>query len=94
MTAVTGKRKRDFRLVVYHLLSAIAVIYFTTSGSFKSGPCTPNLDVLGFFIATAASIVLTFYSLVMVARNRENKYFLFINLAAMLIWLSIFYWNS
>jgi hypothetical protein len=94
MLAITGIKKRDLLLVAYHLFSAIAVVYFMKSGNFKSGPCTPDLDVLGFFLALLISIVLTLVGIVMLIKSRQNKYFLIINLTAMLIWLSILFWNS
>jgi hypothetical protein len=91
---IAGTRKKDLLLILYHLLSAIAVTYFIKSGDFKSGPCNLGLDLLSFFLATIISIILTLAGVAMVIKSRKNKYFLIINFCVMIVWLGIIFWNS
>jgi len=50
--------KPAFKTVLYYLIICPIVIYFNTNKNYRSGPCTPNLDVLSFFLAILSTMVL------------------------------------
>jgi len=58
--------------------------------NFKSGPCTPNLDIFSWFIATAVSFILLVKSIVrfVISRDKRRMYSFSIHLVAFgLLWL-------
>ena len=48
--------------VIYYVVVVGLVYYFNASGNYKSGPCTPNLDLLSVFLAFFITCILLFRS--------------------------------
>ncbi|WDF77266.1 hypothetical protein PQ469_25610 [Mucilaginibacter sp. KACC 22773] len=88
------RKKRDGILIVYHVFTMILLIYLYWSDDFKSGPCTPGAGVMMTLFSLLVLAVLLMLSIVKVILNRENKYFLFINLGVVIIWAAIFFAGS
>jgi len=55
----TEKRNAVLTLIFY-VISIFTIVIINVSGKFKSGPCTPNLDVFSVFIVIAINIILLF----------------------------------
>lgn len=87
MTISPLDKKHIIRLLVYYILATGAVAYFMMSGSFKSGPCTPNLDFLSVFLFGIVSLILTGISTYMGIKKRGNIFLLLINLAFFIGWV-------
>lgn len=50
---------RNFLITIgFYIISVSAIILINKSGQFKSGPCTPDLDILSFFILGSLSLIL------------------------------------
>lgn len=88
------RKKRDGILIVYHVFTMMLLTYLYWSGDFKSGPCTPGAGVMMTLFSLLVLAVLLMLSIVKVILNRENKYFLFINLGVAIIWAAIFFAGS
>ncbi|WCT12898.1 hypothetical protein [Mucilaginibacter jinjuensis] len=78
--------KKASYLSGFYLLSLGMIVYFNHSPSFKSGPCTPNLDFFSFFLFGAAATLLFLISLIKLVAKEPNKSMLIINSIAALGW--------
>ncbi|RYY35908.1 MAG: hypothetical protein EOP46_08410 [Sphingobacteriaceae bacterium] len=80
------KLSRNVKLLLgWYLLGIGACSYFLLSGNFKSGPCTPGLDICSWFLFLIISAVLATVSLVKLFINRKNLLLLLINLSGILV---------
>jgi hypothetical protein len=53
-------RQARLHTLIYYVVAFAAVIYIEKSGNFRSGPCTPNLDIfapLMFFIMSVIVMI-------------------------------------
>jgi len=57
--------------VLWYAFAFVTVWY--CGMNFKSGPCTPNLDIFCWFMATLSSLVLLLKNMVQLAVSREKK---------------------
>lgn len=46
------------RTIIYYAVAIPLLIFVECSGAFKSGPCTPNLDMLLFLLALIVTPIL------------------------------------
>ncbi len=84
------KRHRLLNTLVYHLISLPIIAYVILSGEFKSGPCTPNLDILAGLYVVVSFICLIIYSLFKLISKGKTYLFLFMaNLLALAIFVAI-----
>jgi len=77
-------KSKIVRLSLFYAIAIGCLIYIEASGKFKSGPCTPNLDILAPLLLIIVTVILLITSLVNILTKRGNKYLLMINLAAFL----------
>lgn len=54
---MTTERKNTILTFGLYVLAVLAVTFINLSGQFKSGPCTPNLDLLSFFLLGPLSFI-------------------------------------
>ncbi len=87
-TVMTLSRKFS-PLLLYHGISLIAIAIVTQSKEFRSGPCTPNLDVFLPFLIFIADIALFAISTIKSIRNRKFQTNLIINIIAFVIFFTI-----
>src|SRR5690242_17881380 len=64
--------------VIYYIIAIPLLLFVECSGAFKSGPCTPNLDVLFFLLALIVTPVLFVISTVQLIRKGKLYLFSFI----------------
>ncbi|MFD0765217.1 hypothetical protein ACFQZI_10175 [Mucilaginibacter lutimaris] len=50
--------KSVYRTLIYYSVTLTAVVLFNILPGFKSGPCTPGLDILSGFVLFLGSIIL------------------------------------
>ncbi|PTQ98048.1 hypothetical protein C8P68_103207 [Mucilaginibacter yixingensis] len=72
--------------LIYYIVAALLGFYFGTSKSFKSGPCTPDLDIMWPLFVFLGSIVLTliYFLKFSLKKRRINLYIALIHLAVLL----------
>jgi hypothetical protein len=51
-------KKPVYRTLLYYVVVIVVVGLFNVLPGFKSGPCTPNFDVLSVFLAFIGTVVL------------------------------------
>lgn len=76
-------------LLAYGII-AVIIILINISGAFKSGPCTPNLDVMSVLFIGPISIVLFVINLLQrISRKRATTYSTIIHLIVFIVWLIV-----
>lgn len=70
--------------MLFYAVTVSCIIYIETSGKFRSGPCSPNLDVFAPLLLLMVNIILSAISLLKVMAKKGNKFLLLINLAVLL----------
>ena len=74
--------------LTYYASVAIIVGLINSSDQFKSGPCTPNLDVLSFFLALLISFILLIINGILAfVKKKPTKYSFFIHSIVLISWL-------
>lgn len=64
--------KPVYRTLIYYAIVLPATILFNTLPGFKTGPCTPNFDLLSIAIMFFGAIVLLIVNLVRLKRNGRD----------------------
>jgi hypothetical protein len=73
------------RTIIYYAIAVPLFIFVEYSGAFKSGPCTPNFDVLFFVLALTVTPILFIISIVrLIRKGKLYLYSFIIHLFAML----------
>ncbi|MBC5839223.1 hypothetical protein [Flavobacterium muglaense] len=71
----------------FYGLAIVTILYVNVSGQYKSGPCTPNLDIMSvFLIGPISFILMVFNGFLLSYLHKETKYSFRIHLSALLIW--------
>jgi len=84
------KRHHVLNTLVYHLISLPIIAYVILSGEFKSGPCTPNLDILATLYIVVSFTCLIVYSLFkLISKGKPYLFLLIINILALTIFVAI-----
>lgn len=84
------KRHHVLNILVYHLISLPLIAYVILSGQFKSGPCTPNFDVLAALYVVVSFICLIVYGLFkLISKGKAYLYLLMVNLFVLAIFVAI-----
>lgn len=82
-------KKASVLIGFYAFFIAFIIVATKTSG-LKSGPCTPGVDFLGFFLFGLIASLLFVISLVLLIAKRGNMIMLVINTLAIIGWWGIF----
>ena len=84
------KRHHVLKTLVHHLISLPIIAYVILSGQFKSGPCTPNLDILAALYVVVSFICLIVYSLFkLISKGKAYLFLLMVNIFALAIFVAI-----
>jgi hypothetical protein len=76
--------------IVFYSIALILITIANTSSQFKSGPCTPNFDLISLFLLGPLSFILLLINGVQAfIRNKQNKYSFYLHLLAIIVWLLI-----
>ena len=93
MKETEEKRNALFSTLIYACI-ILLVFLINFSGKFKSGPCTPNLDVLSVLIIGPFSLIMILLNGVKTfLYKKPNKFSFFIHLLAFLIWIILLFVN-
>jgi hypothetical protein len=55
---MNSENRNALLTLTFYVISIFIIVIINVSGKFKSGPCTPNLDVFSVFIVIAINIIL------------------------------------
>jgi hypothetical protein len=76
--------------IAFYIIVLAAILYFNASGRYKSGPCTPNLDILSvFFLGPLSLMLLIRNGIWAFVMKKQTKYSFLIHLLALVIWLIV-----
>jgi hypothetical protein len=78
--------KKAWVLLGGYILLGVFTFYANNSKEFRSGPCTPNLDVLSFLLSGLISTILFTISIARLFLKRKNQAVLIINFIAVAGW--------
>ena len=71
-------------LLLFYVIALGGLIYVENGKEFRSGPCTPNLDIFAPILLLVVNVILLLISLLKDAPKR-SKYPIFINLGALAV---------
>ncbi|WP_269225415.1 hypothetical protein [Flavobacterium eburneipallidum] len=81
--------------ILFYAISIVAIVIINLSGQFKSGPCTPNLDVFSIFLVAILNIILLVVNAISTfGLKKETKYSFYIHLSVFVIWIIALIINS
>jgi hypothetical protein len=76
--------------IAFYLVGGMLIVFFSKTPGFKSGPCTPGLDVLSWLLFGLVAFGLLVRSiLIAIWRKKRDWISLLIHAAALIIWLII-----
>ena len=84
------KRHHVLSTIFYHLISLSIIAYVILSHEFRSGPCTPNFDILAALYGGLSFIVLIIYGLFkLISKGKAYLFLLMVNIIALAIFVAI-----
>ena len=84
---MTTEQKNTMVPLGLYVVAVLIVLAINLSGRFKSGPCTPNLDLLSFFVLGPISFVSTLiFAYLTFIEKKPYKGAFFVNLSALGAW--------
>ncbi|AZB28566.1 hypothetical protein EB354_04410 [Chryseobacterium balustinum] len=85
---MSQEKKNALKSIMFYLIAILTIIVINVSGKFKSGPCTPNLDVLSFFILAILNVILLIINGIKAfIMKKETKLSTIVHLAVLIIWI-------
>ncbi len=82
------EKKNALKSIMFYLIAILTIIVINVSGKFKSGPCTPNLDVLSVFILAILNVILLIINGIKAfIMKKETKISTIVHLAVLIIWI-------
>ena len=87
---MTPEKKNALLSIIYYAISILTIVAINMSGAFKSGPCTPNLDVFSAFIVIVVSVFLLITNGIRgFVMGKPTRLSFLIHLIAFLTWIII-----
>lgn len=85
---MSQEKKNALKSIMFYLIAILVIALINISGKFKSGPCTPNLDVLSVFIFIILNIILLIINGIKAfAMKKEMRLSTIVHLAVLIIWI-------
>lgn len=83
---MSEEKKNALKSIVFYLIAILIIVAINISGKFKSGPCTPNLDVLSMFTVFILNVILLIINFIKAfIMKRKNRLSVVVHLVALLI---------
>jgi uncharacterized membrane protein (DUF485 family) len=81
--------------IIFYVVSILIVVLINYSGKFKSGPCTPNLDILSGLLLVIFNLILLIVNGVLAfVMKKQTKLSFAIHLIALVIYVTYFYFEN
>jgi len=85
---MSQEKKNAIKSIVFYLIAILIIVLINVSGKFKSGPCTPNFDVLSVFVLAILNVILLIINGIKVfVLKKEMKLSTIIHLVILVIWI-------
>lgn len=85
---MSQEKKNALKSIVFYVIAILVIALINISGKFKSGPCTPNLDVLSVFIFIILNVILLIINGIKAfAMKKEMRLSTIVHLAVLIIWI-------
>lgn len=85
---MSQEKKDALKSIVFYIIAILVIVVINISGKFKSGPCTPNLDVLSVFIFIILNVILLIINGIKAfAMKKEMRLSTIVHLAVLIIWI-------
>ncbi|WP_296686487.1 hypothetical protein [Flavobacterium sp.] len=82
------EKKNALFSITFYVISILIIAAINFSGKFKSGPCTPNLDVFSVFIVIVINVILLIVNGVRgFLMEKQTKFSFLIHLIVLLSWI-------
>lgn len=82
------EKNNAIKSIVFYVIAILIIVLINISGKFKSGPCTPNLDVLSIFIFIILNVILLIINGIKAfAMKKEMRLSTIVHLAVLIIWI-------
>lgn len=82
------EKNNAIKSIVFYVIAILIIVLINISGKFKSGPCTPNLDVLSVFIFIILNVILLIINGIKAfAMKKEMRLSIIVHLAVLIIWI-------
>ncbi|WP_411812366.1 hypothetical protein ACLB9Y_04290 [Chryseobacterium scophthalmum] len=82
------EKKNALKSIVFYIIAILVIVVINISGKFKSGPCTPNLDVLSVFVFMILNVILLIINGIKTfVMKKETKLSTIVHLAVLIIWI-------
>lgn len=80
------EKNNAIKSIVFYVIAILIIVLINISGKFKSGPCTPNLDVLSVFIFIILNVILLIINgIKALAMKKEMRLSTIVHLAVLII---------
>lgn len=85
---MSQEKKNALKSIVFYIIAILMIVVINISGKFKSGPCTPNLDVLSVFVFMILNVILLIINGIKAfVMKKETKISTIVHLAFLIIWI-------
>ncbi|WP_267265106.1 hypothetical protein [Chryseobacterium formosus] len=85
------EKKNALKSIIFYVIAILTIVVINASGKFKSGPCTPNLDVLSVFAVVALNVILLIVNIVKAfVMKKQTRLSVVVHFVALLIWVIVF----
>ena len=78
-----------WKLIIFYIVALLLIIFFFKTPGFKSGPCTPNLDLLSYILFGLTGALLLVRSIYKSVAKTGAKHLIALNLGALLFWANM-----
>ncbi|PSR54097.1 hypothetical protein AHMF7605_11475 [Adhaeribacter arboris] len=85
------EKRNAIKSLIFYGIYITVIILINASGAFKSGPCTPNLDILSIFLIGPISLILLIKNLGKLFAKHPTKYSTLIHGVGLLTWMVILF---
>ncbi len=85
---MSKEKKNAIKSIIFYLIVTLIIVAINVSGKFKSGPCTPNLDVLSIFVLIILNIILLIISIIKAfVMKKKTKPSMIVHFIVLIIWV-------
>lgn len=82
------EKKNALKSIIFYAMAILTIVAINVSGKFKSGPCTPNLDVFSVFVFIILNIILLIVNGIKAfVTKKQTRISFIIHFVALMIWV-------
>ena len=86
------ERTNAVKSIIVYIVLLLIIVAINVSGKFKSGPCSPNLDILSVFGGIIINITLLIINGIKAfVMKREARLSTFVHFAVLIIWVILIF---